>query len=173
MLLLAAVVFCLVKEKFETCRWWRWSIGGLLVMVLAVVLYATLANRSGDHMQPPNLIPFHSYREVMNGGHPELYRSNFMNVALFYPAGLLAVTLLPKKWPAWCRCIPAVILLCAVSVGIEYVQYRFSLGQVEIDDVIHNTLGALAGSVTGVTVPCLIGVMKKMLAKAMAEFQTK
>ena len=69
-----------------------------------------------------------------------------MNVALFYPAGLLAASLLPKKWSGWCRCLLVVFVLTAMSAGIEFLQYRYALGRCEIDDVIHNALGALLGS---------------------------
>ena len=39
-----------------------------------------------------------------------------------------------------------VIALTAMSAGIEFLQYHFALGRCEIDDVIHNALGALLGS---------------------------
>lgn len=33
-----------------------------------------------------------------------------------------------------------------MSIGIEYAQYRFGLGLAEVDDVIHNALGAMLGA---------------------------
>ena len=162
--LLASCVYLAFCSMFQHKLWWKSIVLVGLVCFLAIVIYVTLMNRSGDHTQIPQLIPFHTYRHVRNGGHPDTYRSNFMNAALFYPAGLLAVTLLPKKWPAWGRCLLVVLLLCAMSAGIEFLQYRFSLGQVEIDDVIHNTLGALTGSAVGLLVPYLFRVIKEKLA---------
>ena len=79
-----------------------------------------------------------------------------MNAVLFYPAGLLATVLLPEKWPGWCRCVLVVILFGAMSAGIEYAQYFWQLGRVEIDDVIHNTAGALAGSLAALLMPSVI-----------------
>lgn len=95
----------------------------------------------------PELIPFHSYRAVLDGGNRELFRSNFMNVVLFYPAGLLACELLPKDWRRAQKLILTVVPFALISAGIEVCQYRFALGQAEVDDVIHNTLGALIGAV--------------------------
>ena len=69
-----------------------------------------------------------------------------MNVALFHPAGLLAASLLPEKWSR-CQKMLAVLLPFALfSVMIEYAQFRYALGESEIDDVIHNTFGALIGA---------------------------
>ena len=120
--------------------------GTALVSLLCVIAYSTILARDGGELLQHNFVPFHSYREVQNGGNIEIYRSNFMNVVFFYPAGLLATSLLPKKWPGWCRFILVVLALTAVSVGIEFLQYRYALGRCEIDDVIHNALGALLGS---------------------------
>ena len=69
-----------------------------------------------------------------------------MNVILFYPAGLFACELLPKSWSWAKRVILVAVLFALVSTGIEFCQYHFALGQSEIDDVIHNTFGALIGA---------------------------
>ena len=69
-----------------------------------------------------------------------------MNVVLFYPAGLLACELLPKKWSRAKRIILVTALFVLLSSGIEACQYYFALGQVEADDVLHNGLGALIGA---------------------------
>lgn len=50
--------------------------------------YATLGTRNETQMVQINLAPHHSYRKVWNSDNVELYRSNFMNTVLFYPAGL-------------------------------------------------------------------------------------
>ena len=154
----ALLMSCLYLCCFHRLQGKRWRdpvvvIG--LFCCLAVAVYATVANRGNSHTQLPQLVPFHSYRAVQAGANPELYRSNFMNAALFYPAGLLGTSLLPKKWPGWCRCLLVTGLLGALSGGIEYLQYRYALGLCEIDDVIHNTAGALAGSLATVVLPWL------------------
>ena len=145
-LAVASVCFLSVHSKQGNKRWWNvFAAAALLVWTVAVV-YCTVSSREGGSAYQYNLIPFHSYREILNGGNPELYRSNLMNAVLFYPNGLLTVAILPRKWPAWAKVLLVAVIFCGISVGVEYMQYTYSLGRCEIDDVIHNTLGALAGA---------------------------
>ena len=69
-----------------------------------------------------------------------------MNVALFYPAGLLAASLLPEKWSRCQKMLAVLLPFALLSMMIEYTQFRYALGESEIDDVIHNTLGAFIGT---------------------------
>lgn len=146
LLVLSAGYVCL-RRRLEKGRFWRLAIT-LLLAWLAVIVSATLAGRSGIFFRPaPEPIPFHSYRAVMAGENPELLRSNFMNVVLFYPAGLLGCDLLSEGWSRKRRVLAVAILCVLLSLGIECSQYLFALGQAEVDDVIHNGLGALLGGV--------------------------
>lgn len=95
------------------------------------------------------LCPFHSYAAVWNGETTEILRSNFMNVVLFYPLGLLLYAGLPERWAFGLRLLLIGLLGMAVSAGIECCQYFFCLGAAEIDDVIHNSLGAVLGALPG------------------------
>lgn len=157
MLLLAcSAVFCLLRRQFGQFSGWKWLVALLLLAASAGAIYTTLGTRTGGGNLQVNLIPFHSYREVLAGGNPEIYRSNFMNAVLFYPAGLLATALLLETWPGWCKCILVTFLFAALSAGIEYVQYTYALGRCEIDDVIHNAAGALAGSLAALLMPSLL-----------------
>ena len=56
--------------------------------------------------------------------------------------------MLPKKLYFWLGVCITTGLFCLISIGIEFVQYYFSLGLAEIDDVICNTFGAFIGSVS-------------------------
>ena len=120
-------------------------LGGTLVLWIMVALYTTIFSRSSGIESAWAAVPFHSYREVLSGGNPELLRSNLMNVVLFAPAGLLAGALLPDRWPMKRRLLWVGGIFCLFSLGIEMTQYRLAMGQAEIDDVIHNTLGAVIG----------------------------
>ena len=128
---------------------WRWIAAGSLTVLVPVILRTTLQRGSGEGLQH-RLQLFQSYRDAEITGNVEIYRSNFMNVALFFPAGLLMAALLPRRWPKWVRCLLTVLTLGTVSVVIEHLQYRYSLGRCEADDVLHNTLGALLGSLCGI-----------------------
>lgn len=161
LLIIATGAFVFVNERYCGMLRWRWLVGVLLCCWICTAGYATLGTRNDTHMVQVNLEPFHSYREVWDGGNPEIYRSNFMNVVLFYPAGLLATSLLPRKWAGWRRCVPVVLVLAAMSAGIEFLQYHYALGRCEIDDVIHNTLGALLGSLAVLWVPPLLAFLKE------------
>ena len=125
-------------------------LGLLLLIAITAIVAATLLNRTerGEGLAP-SWIPFASYIKVMQGGTPELLRSCFMNVALFYPAGLLGAVLLPRKWHSIWRILLIGLLFMLMSTGIEYTQHIFVLGQPEVDDIIHNTLGAVIGGVCG------------------------
>lgn len=134
-------------EKYRLCK------AVVLVMLLAfsyAIVYTTLLTRSvHENAEEISLVPFASYIEVINGGTKELLRSNFMNVLLFYPSGMLASVVLPKKCNPVFKVIAVTLFFALFSFGIEYTQYTYALGKAEVDDVIHNTLGAMLGSVVG------------------------
>lgn len=141
MIFLATIVFGMLRARFGNSPYWRTGIPLLLVGWIAVIFLTTLGRRSaGSYIADPVLTPLYSYYRAISGGSQELYRANFMNMVLFYPAGFLGCSLLPKRW------IPVVCTFALMSIGIEYVQYRFSMGLAEMDDVIHNTLGAILGA---------------------------
>ncbi len=123
----------------------KWSLlNAVIFWIMAVViLYATILNRTpGDH--DLILIPFATFTAAQH--RPELYREMLMNVFLFFPLGLTLSNALPQKWHRWVRIAFTTLIGCILSTGIEYAQYRFSLGTAEVDDVICNTLGAFIGS---------------------------
>ena len=145
--------YLILRQWLENKRFWRPMIALLFMAWLAVIAVATLTDRTpGIIPAEPELIPFHAYRAVIAGENKEILRSNFMNVILFYPAGLLDCDLLPKHWSRAKRIIFVTILFALMSVGIEFCQYHFALGQAEVDDVIHNALGALIGALIS-TIP--------------------
>lgn len=140
------LAFVLIRERLGTRRFWRWASGCLLLCWVGVILLGTLGNRSASpDAAEPWLIPFYSYH-LAAGGAKELYRANFMNAVLFLPAGLFAAEALPRGWKRSRRVLIGVVFCLLLSVVIEFCQYAFCLGQVETDDVIHNTLGGLIGT---------------------------
>lgn len=139
--------YLILRQWLSAKHFWRSVISLLFLACLAVIAAATLTDRTpGTIPIEPEWIPFHSYRAVISGENKEILRSNFMNVVLFYPAGLLSFELLPKNWRRAKKVIFITILFALVSLAIEFCQYHFALGQAEADDVMHNTLGALIGA---------------------------
>ena len=74
-----------------------------------------------------------------------MFRSCLMNAFLFYPAGLLLAGLLPQNGSYRRQMLCTVICFGLFSLSIELSQHFLQLGTAEIDDVLHNTLGAAAG----------------------------
>lgn len=145
LVVVATWLFLRLQERFGSRIWWKMLLLVGLAGSIAVILHLTVFARESVSGNELYVIPFHSYREVLGGGNPEILRSNFMNMVLFYPTGLLAASLLPRKWPRWLRVVLPFLLFTGFSIGVEYYQYSHAMGQAEIDDVIHNGLGALLG----------------------------
>ncbi len=137
--LAATGLFFWLRRRYGNQRWWKPAILLLLVCWAVVVVINNVAGR-GNEIHQVSLIPFQTYITVFSGGQPELIRSAFMNVLLFYPGGLLALSLLPCRKRAW-----LLWLFVAMSLGVEICQYAFHVGVAETDDVLHNTLGAALG----------------------------
>lgn len=124
-------------------RRWRWGNLVLVLLTTAAIFYATLFSRA-EGSTGLILTPFAALATARQ--QPELYREMLMNVFLFFPLGLTLSNALPQKWHRWLRIILTTLVGCALSAGIEYAQYRCTLGLAETDDVICNTLGAFIGS---------------------------
>ena len=123
-----------------------WSMN-LCVLVVAVsaVLYLTIFSRKVG-IYDVVLVPFSALSEAKK--EPERYRSMLMNVFLFFPLGMACANAFSDKMKMRRRVILVVAIGFALSTAVEYIQYRFSLGMAETDDVICNTLGALVGSLS-------------------------
>lgn len=147
LILLATAVFLYVQEKFHDSPYWKPSVCLLFFIWLAVIYVGTLGNRTeGGNFSQPNWALFASYQKALDTGNKEIYRTNFMNAVLFYPAGLFGCAALPKRWKWGWKVLLMTVVLMLASAGIEYVQYRFHMGLAETDDIIHNSLGVLLGA---------------------------
>lgn len=152
-ILTLGILLIISKEYFEKKAWWKPVLGCFLLAWIAVLVYATVLSRPVEQYGLPNLIPFHSYREVNSGGSWEILLSNYMNILLFFPGGLFLSAILPKHRHWLLRVLLSVVFFGLLSAGMEYCQYYWQLGRVEIDDVLHNALGALVGGIFGVIPP--------------------
>lgn len=153
--LLSALLFARLCQKFADRRWLRPCIGITLAAWFAIVLWMTVLKRIPGSYDV-NWVPLHSYPEMLSGKHPEALRSSFMNVMLFFPAGLLWGGLKNpqigiRKWIGWMAALFALF-----SLGIELSQYWLRLGVTEADDILHNTLGAVLGYVSHCRIAALL-----------------
>lgn len=154
-------LFCIVHGKFGQYRFWKPIIIAMLIIWAYIVLVQTILWRTPDTTLKPVLRPFQSYIDALKeDGQKELLRSNFMNVVLFYPAGLLAGSILPERWKSSTKLLFVLTGFAVFSTMIEFFQYRYSLGLAQTDDVIHNALGALIGAAVIFIIPA---VCKKKL----------
>ena len=147
LLLAATACFLFLHKRYRENRLWRFFLGAVLLVWTALVVYYTVGSRGGSYTGDYNLIPFHSYRKLFETGVDEILRTNFMNLVLFYPAGVLTASLLPENWSRIPKILSVGIAFSLFSLVIEYVQFSYSLGEPEIDDVIHNMLGSIIGTI--------------------------
>lgn len=114
------------------------------ILMLVLILYYTVFSRNFlyDDIQ---LIPFYSFYIAKSNS--EIYRSLFMNILLFIPLGVFMPYFLSGK-PNKKNIFITIGFGVFLSVLIEFLQYQFELGRCETDDVLSNTLGATAGTVS-------------------------
>ena len=128
------------SERFDV-KFRKYLHTGLIIAfaaTLAVILWITLFSRLGfdsRHFYPP----FWSYKAILNGSVESLFE-NIGNIVLFFPIGAMVALYFHfsiKK---------GLLIGLAVSLLIECSQWIFWLGSFEIDDLLHNTVGACIGA---------------------------
>ena len=112
----------------------------LLVFYLAFVSTITIIDRVPSKIARYKLELFWSYKAIANGT-VKLIAENFWNVVLFMPVGFLMAGLFRRHRAAW----PAMLISAALSALLELTQLKTHRGLFELDDIFHNTLGALIG----------------------------
>lgn len=112
----------------------------LLVAVVFLVYCHTVFFRISDVGSGINLRPFWSYRADSSDLQSSLYVHNILNVLMFVPVGLLLGFAFNEI--GWKRLL--LVALC-LSVSIEVLQFILHNGFSELDDVMHNVIGAALG----------------------------
>lgn len=149
MMAAVSVMFLGLKSAWGGLRFWRPVCWCLVVIWFLMIGYVTVASREPEAQLEARLIPFYSYYLGLSGINKEMLRSCFMNVILFYPAGLLAGGAWMLRGLVWKRVVLLAAVGFGVSVSVEVLQYFLLLGLAEVDDLIHNTLGMVIGAVVG------------------------
>ena len=109
---------------------------GCILLYTLLILYLTILRRPSGETGHYNFELFWSYQFWNRAD----YRWQiYMNVLLFVPFGFLFSDAYDHS--LW----KTVLTGFALSGIIEAIQYFFAIGLCELDDVFHNTLGALLG----------------------------
>lgn len=128
-----------------------------LVLWLLAIAVATLGSTVSSHYSGPrglSLVPFQEIERGLSqarGSNPWI--NVFGNIALFVPWGFLVASL--SRGGLWKRIGLALVSGLLLSTSIEAAQYV--LGRVaDIDDVILNGTGSLAGGVVGAAIATIV-----------------
>lgn len=113
----------------------RYSAMLLLIEYVFFLFCSTVIFRATGATRQYDFHPFWSYDR------PDLLIENIMNVIVFIPVGMILGSLLRVKG-SWAI---ALLIGCSISLTIESLQFLFIKGFSELDDVMHNTIGCIAG----------------------------
>ena len=117
----------------------RWSAGLALLEYLFLLVLLAVLRRKVQDFHECGLIPFASYRHVLDGTRP-VSPQVVANVLAFVPVGLLLGCAFGRmKW--W----KVLLIGGGISLVIEVLQFAFKRGFADLDDVFHNALGCLVG----------------------------
>ena len=128
----------LINKKLNHERFWGvlYFADGFYIYYL---FYVTLLMRSIGSRREVEFMPF-TNSELMNGDFHYLIE----NILLFIPFGFLMYATL-RAYGRECGIGMILLIAFLISVSVELLQYVFSCGKSETDDVITNVLGALIG----------------------------
>lgn len=145
----AAAVYCCLYWIWKIYRaiqeppGWNWKVFSILAAYLAAVFYIAVFMRESGMDDRVQMEVFH----WVSAGEEGAFRHVCLNVALFMPIGFLCAVL-PKEERA--VFVPAVSFGLLLSVLIETIQLFGHFGTCDIDDILSNFLGAVAGALPGV-----------------------
>ncbi|WP_448903824.1 VanZ family protein [Eubacterium sp.] len=141
-LVVLSILCSVYKFLYQSKKQNNFIVGIAFVLCVVIALYPSVLIRAGGETRELVLEPFRSLKLYFDTGYEEWIRVIVMNIAMFYPLGCVyACFNKNKKTKPWMFFVFAFLF----SFVIETVQYAFSLGVSETDDVINNTLGALLG----------------------------
>ena len=141
-LVVLSILCSVYKFLYQSKKQNNFIVGIAFVLCVVIALYPSVLIRAGGETRELVLEPFRSLKLYFDTGYEEWSRVIVMNIAMFYPLGCVyACFNKNKKTKPWMFFVFAFLF----SFFIETVQYAFSLGVSETDDLINNTLGALLG----------------------------
>jgi len=133
-----------MPKKIVSVMLWMMFVGYMLIMV-TLLLRPDLLLAGGMGVRPVSLVPFATIKKYMSVRDWDWMRGiaveNLVgNVMVFVPLGLfLGAFRRPKR--VW----TSLLIVLVVPVAVECLQYVFSVGACDVDDVILNFLGGVIG----------------------------
>lgn len=117
--------------------------GLLLFTYYCIVLESTVFTRKNQGYYAYKLEVFWSWKDVICYHSREMLKENLLNIALFFPFGILLPFSFYKRLRWWQGLAMGLI----ASVIIEVLQLVLCRGLFEFDDMIHNGFGCMLGSI--------------------------
>lgn len=139
------VFFILLKQRGYVKRYTIHTIsivwGILLSLSCSFIFVMTLFGRKIGAVSQYRVIPFETYYHVFIEEDMEVLLQLLVNVLMFVALGVV----LPCCFQYFEKLKNIVRVLLGCSLAIELIQFTFEMGLFEIDDIVHNVLGAIIG----------------------------
>ncbi|MDP4117361.1 MAG: VanZ family protein [Bacteroidota bacterium] len=128
-------------------------LGYIIMMIYLMFIcyfgfFSKIAGRDLAHVNKYNLIPFRTIHNYLNFEKPINSISVVVNIignmGVFMPFGIILPIILPARSHAY-HIYLVLIGSLLLSLTIELIQYLTSVGVFDVDDLILNSIGALAG----------------------------
>lgn len=133
------------KRKLKKLAMWFVFIVYLLILfylVFAAPEYGRQISRKSYNLVPLKTIRnYFKYRSIV--GNQVFYTNIWGNIVVFIPFGWLWSYLQEKRFLN--SFLNTFMIALGVTVFIELAQYAFSVGSLDVDDILLNVLGALLG----------------------------
>lgn len=113
----------------------------LLIMWFGIVMVLTTFSRGQNFEGWINLRLFSGYLSAWHQWSLSEFQLIIFNVLMFVPLGFL----IPLLGGRTRRFMPVLLTALAVTTGIELIQMISRRGIFELDDILHNTIGSIAG----------------------------
>lgn len=142
--LIAAVLLLWLRffrEKYKTFV-------SIIMLLLSIffILAVTILSRDIGSGSELFLVPFSSWINYFKGNNDEFLRTNIFNMLLFMPFGASLYAVRYTRSFFKCLLIITSVSAMLLSFSVELGQWFLQCGEVETDDIIHNVLGAVIGT---------------------------
>lgn len=111
----------------------------LMLYLVYAFLLTTISRKAGSSYRTM-LVPFKAWWMIFKGSKTKL-KEVFYNICLLMPLGALVPPIMKYR----CRWKDILFLAFLYTMAVECTQLLFRLGFFEIDDILHNYLGAMIG----------------------------